>query len=121
MVNDYPADWPGIALAVKVEAGWTCVRCTEPHNPRDGYCLTVHHLDGDKSNCRWWNLIAACQRCHLSIQGRVNMRQQYPFEHSEWFKPHAAAWYAFVYHGEQISRQESIDRMDELLSLERRF
>lgn len=36
--------------------------------------LTVHHLDGDKLNCRWWNLAALCQRCHLSIQGRVNAR-----------------------------------------------
>lgn len=27
--------------------------------------LTVHHLDGDPTNCDRDNLIALCQRCHL--------------------------------------------------------
>ncbi len=49
--------------------------------------LTVHHLDGNKANCRWWNLAALCQRCHLTIQGRVDMRRIYPWPHSEWFRP----------------------------------
>src|SRR4051794_10918510 len=35
--------------------------------------LTVHHLNGDKFDCRWWNLVALCQRCHLQIQGKVQM------------------------------------------------
>lgn len=45
-------------------------RCT---HPRDGKmrALTVHHLDGDKANMRWWNLLALCQFCHLSVQARV--------------------------------------------------
>ena len=25
--------------------------------------LTVHHLSGDKGDCRWQNLVALCQRC----------------------------------------------------------
>ncbi len=59
--------------------------------------LTVHHLDGDKANCRWWNLATLCQRCHLEIQAKVVMERVYVHEHSEWFKPHAAGYYAFVY------------------------
>jgi len=59
--------------------------------------LTVHHLDGDKANCRWWNLAALCQRCHLEVQAKVVMERIYPHEHSEWFKPYAAGYYAFVY------------------------
>ena len=57
------------------------VRCS-PH--------TVHHLIGDKSLCEDWNLAALCQRCHLSIQGHVNMFQQVFefYEISDWFKPH---------------------------------
>lgn len=81
--------------------------------------LTVHHLDGDKANCRWWNLVALCQRCHLEIQGRVKMAQLYPFEHSAWFKPYAAGYYASVYLGEELTRAEAVRRMDELLALER--
>lgn len=81
--------------------------------------LTVHHLDGNKANCRWWNLAALCQRCHLEIQGKVHMQQIWPHEHSDWFKPYAAGWYAFSYLGEEIDRPEAEKRMDELLALER--
>lgn len=81
--------------------------------------LTVHHLDGVKVNCRWWNLASLCQRCHLNIQRRVIMGRVYPFEHSEWFKPYAAGFYAFVYLGEDLSRENVVGRLDELLALER--
>lgn len=80
--------------------------------------LTVHHLTGQKADCRWWNLAALCQRCHLQIQGRVRMEQVYPHEHSEWFKPYAAGYYAAVYHGKDLTREETESRLDELLALE---
>ena len=80
--------------------------------------LTVHHLTGDKADLRWWNLAALCQRCHLTIQGRVNMMRVYPWPHSEWFKPYAAGWYAFAYLGEELTRAEVEERLDELLALE---
>lgn len=80
--------------------------------------LTVHHLDGNKANCRWWNLAALCQRCHLQIQGKVLMERVYPWPHSEWFKPYVAGYYAFVYLGEDLSRRQVWERMDELLGLE---
>ena len=81
--------------------------------------LTVHHLNGDKFDCRWWNLAALCQRCHLQVQGKVQMPRVWPWEHSEWFKPYAAGWYAFTYLGEDLTREEAVARMDELLALER--
>lgn len=81
--------------------------------------LTVHHLDGDKANLAWWNLAALCQRCHLEIQAKVVLERVYPHEHSDWFKPHAAGWYAKAYLGLDLSRAEVEARMDELLALER--
>lgn len=81
--------------------------------------LTVHHLDGDKANCRWWNLAALCQRCHLQIQGRVQMARVWPWEHSEWFRPYVAGYYAWVYLGENLDRDGVEARMGELLALER--
>lgn len=83
--------------------------------------LTVHHLDEDKANCRWWNLVALCQRCHLNMQRRVVMDRPFHYEHSEWFKPYAAAFYAFKYLGEDLSREQVMARQDELLKLEHRF
>jgi len=81
--------------------------------------LTVHHLNGRKDDCRWWNLAALCQRCHLTIQGKVQMARVWPWEHSEWFKPYVAGYYAAVYLGEDLTREEAEARMDELLALER--
>ena len=88
MNNDYPDNWAEIAQRIKAHAGWRCERCDTANDFDTRHVLTVHHLDGDKSNCAEWNLAALCQRCHLKIQARVEMRQGYMFEHSDWMKPH---------------------------------
>lgn len=82
--------------------------------------LTVHHLDGNKSNCEWWNLLALCQRCHLQIQTRLNPEIPYFLEHSDWFKPYVAGFYAFKYEGKRLTRAAVEKRLDELLAYERR-
>lgn len=82
--------------------------------------LTVHHLDEVKANLRWWNLVALCQRCHLLIQRKVTMEHPWPWEHSEWFRPYAAAWYALKYRGEDLNRLQTMARLDKLLDLGKR-
>jgi len=84
----YAPDQDRINEGVKLEAGYKCERCKHSDNFRQGYALTTHHLDGDKSNNERWNLAALCQKCHLHIQGKVFLPQFYMFEHSDWFKPH---------------------------------
>lgn len=81
--------------------------------------LTVHHLDGNKGNSAWWNLAALCQVCHLQIQGKVTMEQIYALEHSDWFKPYVAGYYAKTYQDRHLTREEVMAELDELLSLER--
>lgn len=90
MSGEYPDDWPEIAKAVKDEADWKCVRCGAAHHPPSSYCLTVHHFDGDKANCERWNLMPLCQRCHLSVQARVDPVQGLMFEPSAWIIPYVA-------------------------------
>ena len=97
-------EWVGSSEHGDVEAQWRV--------------LTVHHLDGNKANLQWWNLAALCQRCHLDIQWKVVMERVYPHEHTDWFKPHAAGYYAWVYLGQEISRDEALMRQSELLALE---
>lgn len=63
--------------------------------------------------------MALCQRCHLTIQSRVNPDQPYMLEHSEWFKPYVAGFYAHKYEGIMISRSEALTRMDQLLAYEK--
>lgn len=92
--SEYPPNWLEIARQVKDQAGWRCERCGHIHAP--GWILTVHHLDMNPANCAWWNLAALCQRCHLQIQAKVVMERGYFLDHTEWFKPHAAGYYAFI-------------------------
>lgn len=119
--NDYPPDWPELSARVKAEAGHCCVRCQHPHDPAAGYCLTVHHLDGDKANSAWWNLLALCQRCHLKIQGRVFVERQWLLEHSEWFKPYAAGFYASYYGQLVITREDADADVDRYLAMGQPF
>jgi len=85
----YPLTWTkSFRDDFRSRKGNKCERCGHKHDPENGYALTIHHLDNDKSNCSEWNLAALCQRCHLQIQGKVNMFQEYALDHSEWFKPH---------------------------------
>lgn len=94
--GEYAEDWPDIALKIKQRADWCCERCGHPHDFITHHILTVHHLDGDKSNNKWWNTAALCQRCHLSVQGRVIMHRQLFLPHTPWMRCHAAGFYAHL-------------------------
>lgn len=120
-INDYPPGWSAFARQVKEAAGWRCIRCGHPHDPASGHTLTVHHATMDKAEPfdHWWAFLALCQRCHLQIQAKVNLDQVWPFEHTPWFRPYAAGWYAYKYLGLVLSREEVEARLDELLALER--
>ena len=83
--DEYPENWPEIAQVVKDAAGWCCEHCGHPHDRDSGHVLTVHHLDGVKSNCEGWNLVALCQRCHLHLQAKLMPGQLImPFAREEW-------------------------------------
>ena len=114
-MNDYPDEWPEIARRVKEHADWRCIRCDHEHDPGAGYCLTVHHLDGNKANCKWWNLTALCQRCHLQIQAKVEMSRIWMFEHSEWFKPYVAGYYMSL-QGFSINREYATENADAIIT-----
>ena len=75
MGGTYPANWTEIATRIKDLANWQCEHCGHPHDPETGHTLTVHHLNGDKSDCSDKNLVALCQRCHLHIQARYTPGQ----------------------------------------------
>lgn len=114
--NGYTSDWPAVAQACKEAAGWKCVRCGHYHDRESGHVLTVHHLDMNPANNAWWNLAALCQKCHLHIQAKVVMDRPYMFEHSEWFRPYVAGYYAHL-RGLPEDRDYVVAHLDELLTL----
>lgn len=147
IAGDYPEDWKAIAHAVKCVAEWRCIRCHHPFDQTqgalscDGRCdltrgphryrgelrpgdlpprginLGVHHLDGDKANCRWWNLLALCNSCHLSIQARVIPDRPWLFEHSLWFIDYVCGFYAWHYAQQDISLKEARAQPGDWLAL----
>lgn len=114
----YPDDWFEISQKVKEEADWKCVRCGHANERETGYVLTVHHLDLDPQNCEWWNLVALCQRCHLHIQGKVILERPWMFEHTNWFKPYVAGYYAKI-SGLPTDRIYVMNNLEKLLELGR--
>lgn len=72
-IGEYPEEWGAIAFRMKDLGNWRCERCGHVHDVESGHVLTVHHLWPDKSLCEEWNLAVLCQRCHLSVQARVDM------------------------------------------------
>jgi 5-methylcytosine-specific restriction endonuclease McrA len=132
--GEYVADRKDVHNRVRAEAGNRCIRCGHPEgdtfatrmpcddrctHPADGKMriLTVHHLTGEKSDNRWWNLLALCQSCHLTIQGRVIPERPWLFEHTAWFKPYVAGFYASYYGGENLTRAEVEANLDRYLTL----
>lgn len=112
--GDYPEDWSEISRHAKEEAGWCCERCHHPNDQKSGHVLTVHHLDINPANNDWWNLAVLCQRCHLHIQNKVRLDQPYMFDHSGWFKPHVAGYYASL-HGHPTNWEWVMNHLEFLL------
>jgi hypothetical protein len=100
-------------------AGWLADDAPSCRIEAQWRILTTHHLNGQKNDLRWWNLVSLCQKDHLSIQGRVKMERAFIFEHSHWFKIYAAGYYGWKYLDEDLTREQVEARLDELLALER--
>jgi len=83
-MSDYPDNWSEIADEIKDKAGRKCENCDSDSVP--GRILTVHHLDLNKANCTYENLLACCQVCHLSIQAKYRPGQMWLTEKPEWAK-----------------------------------
>jgi hypothetical protein len=51
------------------------------------------------------------------IQGKVEMSIPYIFDHSGWFQPYVAGYYAKTFLGADLTREEVSARLGELLAL----
>lgn len=67
-LSKYPPNWECIANQVKYNACFCCERCGHPHDPENGFTLTVQHLDRDTLNPNA-PVQALCQRCHMRELG----------------------------------------------------
>lgn len=92
----YPADWSALSKLVKDEAQWRCARCglgCRPGTMAPGLSYGVHHFDGNRGNNARWNLMPTCNRCHLSVQGRVNPAVAILVDPRPWAMPYISGLY----------------------------
>lgn len=82
--DSYPVNWHDIATTLKQWADRRCENCNHSDDYMSGHVLTVHHLNGIKSDCRFDNLVALCQRCHLSIQSKYMPGQAWLLGKPKW-------------------------------------
>lgn len=132
--GEYIPERKALHNAVRASVGNRCIRCHHPAgdtfaeravcddrctHARDGKLriLTVHHLTGAKDDNRWWNLLALCQGCHLTIQGRVIPERPWLFTHTPWFVPYVCGFYASYYGGVDITREEAMTEPDRYLAM----
>jgi len=81
--KEYHPQWKIISRdIIKNRAGNRCELCNaengKPHwKTGNKVVLTVHHIDGDKTNNKPYNLLALCQRCHnkLDMPMRIKNRK----------------------------------------------
>ena len=64
----------------------------------------------------WWAFLVLCQVCHLTIQAKVIMERPWLYEHTPWFRPYAAGFYAHI-NGLPEDREYVMTHLDELLAL----
>jgi len=85
-MNNYPPNWPYIAFIVKKAASFSCENCGHPNDFSTSHVLTVHHIDGNKANCNFKNLVALCQRCHLHFEGTNPFKQLFLWDPPLWIR-----------------------------------
>lgn len=69
----YPENWTEVTVWLKGRVDRHCEVCGEKFNGEPGRCLTVHHLDLDRSNNRHWNLIVVCYGCKDGLENSFIM------------------------------------------------
>lgn len=84
----YPADWKEISRSIRARAGYRCEGspaypdCRAENGERhpvtgSRVVLTVAHLDHTPENCDPANLMAMCQRCHLTYDREHHAQTRY--------------------------------------------
>ncbi len=82
----YPRGWSKIALKIKRLAKWQCEECGKRVKKSK---LHAHHIIRNKGDCRYENLVALCNVCHVSIEvkglstGQLGLRY---IEPPEWLR-----------------------------------
>ena len=80
--KDYHPGWREISWTIIHIRAKNCCELCPAENGRPHWktgsrvVLTTHHIDGDRRNNDFLNLIAVCQRCHLRLDAPYRQRRR---------------------------------------------
>jgi hypothetical protein len=95
--ENYPVDWPAIALAIKDANDWRCqscnIQCRRPNEPFQTHAraLTVAHVDHDYDNLEIF-VACLCSVCHLRMDASFGMAHRRRNERWRRFRAGQMAW-----------------------------
>lgn len=69
----YPLEFnEGIKEDIALRDNYTCQKCSKIEKEENGRKLSIHHIDYNKDNCNFFNLIVLCHTCNI----RANFNRQ---------------------------------------------
>lgn len=71
-VNQYPKNWKKISRNYRAFKNWTCEKCGV-HLINHTDLLETHHINGQKNECQYSNLMALCADCHSKMPMHSHM------------------------------------------------
>lgn len=71
-VNQYPKNWNEISRNYRAFKNWTCEKCGV-HLINHTDLLETHHINGQKNECQYSNLMALCADCHSKMPMHSHM------------------------------------------------
>lgn len=70
--NIYPQDWDNISRSYRAFKNWTCEKCGV-NLANHTSLLEAHHINGQKNECQYSNLMALCADCHSKMPMHSHM------------------------------------------------
>ena len=73
LLDTYTEDWQSISREFREVKNWRCDKCGKDMSDKK-HNLHVHHLDRNKRNNSYSNLICLCKECHSNMPNHSHMK-----------------------------------------------
>jgi len=79
------ANWSRIVTLILKLCNNRCERCDHSNTFKGLGRISIHAIDGDKTNIKSSNYLALCQRCLATVIDRYDPKKPLFFSYSNWY------------------------------------